>query len=179
MKNYTDKIYTYQWENDFSKARNFAFSKATKDYIYSADADEVIDSENQNRFHSLKAALLPEVEIVQMYYCNQLQYNTTYNYDKEYRPKLFKRNRTFRWIEPIHETIALEPVIFDSDICITHLPENDHAPRDLQAFLRLHANGHRLSTHLHNMYARELFIAGSDKDFLDAIPVFRHLQNSG
>ena len=172
-RNYTDKIYTYQWENDFSKARNFAFSKATKDYIYSADADEVIDSENQNRFHSLKAALLPEVEIVQMYYCNQLQYNTTYNYDKEYRPKLFKRNRTFRWIEPIHETIALEPVIFDSDICITHLPENDHAPRDLQAFLQLHANGHRLSTHLHNMYARELFIAGSDKDFLDAIPVFQ------
>lgn len=172
--NYTDKIFTYQWENDFSKARNFAFSKATMDYIYSADADEVLDSDNQKLFRALKETLLPEIEIVQMYYCNQLQYNTTYNYDKEYRPKLFKRQRSFHWIEPIHETISLEPVIFDSDICITHLPENSHASRDLQQFLRLHKEGKRLSSHLHNMYARELFIAGTDEDFIAAIPVFEN-----
>ena len=36
---YTDKIYDFTWVHDFSAARNFAFSKATKDYIYSADAD--------------------------------------------------------------------------------------------------------------------------------------------
>ena len=36
---YTDKIYDFEWINDFSAARNFAFSKATKEYIYSADAD--------------------------------------------------------------------------------------------------------------------------------------------
>lgn len=172
-RNYTDKIFTYQWEGDFSKARNFAFSKATMDYIYSADADEVLNPENQKQFRFLKENLLPEIEIVQMYYCNQLQYNTTYNYDKEYRPKLFKRNRTFRWIEPIHETISLEPVIFDSEICITHLPENNHAPRDLQQFQRLFSEGKRLSSHLHNMYARELFIAGSQQNFLDAVPVFQ------
>ena len=34
-------------------------------------------------FNLLKETLLPEVEIVQMKYGNQLQYNTVYNYDEE------------------------------------------------------------------------------------------------
>lgn len=43
---YTDKIYDFEWINDFSAARNFAFSKAGCDYIFSADADEVLDDTN-------------------------------------------------------------------------------------------------------------------------------------
>ena len=39
---YTDLIYDFPWIDDFAAARNFAFSKATKDYIYTADADEVV-----------------------------------------------------------------------------------------------------------------------------------------
>ena len=85
---YTDKIYDFPWIQDFSAARNFAFSKASCDYIYSADADEVIDEENRERFKALKEALLPEIEIVQMYYGNQLSFGTVYNYDRELRPKL-------------------------------------------------------------------------------------------
>ena len=38
---YTDKVYEFPWRKDFAAARNYAFSKATKDYIFSADADEV------------------------------------------------------------------------------------------------------------------------------------------
>ena len=30
---YTDKIYDFTWIDDFSAARNFAFSKASKEYI--------------------------------------------------------------------------------------------------------------------------------------------------
>ena len=40
---YTDKIYDFKWTGNFSDARNFAFSKAGMEYIYSADADEVLD----------------------------------------------------------------------------------------------------------------------------------------
>ena len=94
---YTDKLYDFAWVDDFSAARNFAFSKATMDYIYSADADERLDEENQAKFLQLKEVLLPEIEIVQMYYCNQLEHNTIYSFDKEYRPKLYKRVRNFVW----------------------------------------------------------------------------------
>lgn len=169
---YTDKIYDFTWIHDFSAARNYAFSLASCEYIYSADADEVLDEENRKRFRLLKEQLLPEVEIVQMKYANQLQHNTVYNYDEEYRPKLFRRLRQFCWIEPIHETIQLQPVIYDSDIVITHLPQENHGSRDLANFERQVQMGRRLSGHLHNMYARELMIAGEEEHFRHAEACF-------
>ena len=131
---YTDKVYDFVWIDDFSAARNFAFSKASMDYIYSADADEVLDEENRKRYRILKETLLPEIEIVQMKYANQLQFGTVYNFDEEYRPKLFKRLREFEWQNPIHETVRLEPIVYDSDIVITHMPQCSHADRDLANF---------------------------------------------
>ena len=169
---YTDKIYDYKWEDDFAKARNFSFSKATKEYIYCADADEVIDQENQKRFLQLKQVLLPEIEIVQMMYCNQKQYNTTYNFDKEYRPKLYKRLRNFIWQNPIHEMVCLEPVIYDSDIEILHMPTSSHGKRDFSVFQKMFQNGTYMNKQLHNMYARELFIAGAEEDFIAAKEFF-------
>lgn len=170
---YTDKIYDFTWNDDFSAARNFAFSKATKEYIYSADADEVLSEENRRRFRLLKETLLPEIEIVQMKYGNQLQNGTVYNFDEEYRPKLFRRLRSFVWEEPIHETVRLEPVVYDSDIVITHMPEQNHAGRDLANFRKQIAQGKRLSRRLYGMYARELFLAGEARDFLEAEDYFR------
>ena len=169
---YTDKIYDFEWIGDFAAARNFAFSKATMEYIYSADADEALDEENREIFRRLKENVLPEIDIVQMYYANQLDFGTIYNFDRELRPKLFKRVRTFRWEEPIHEQIVLEPVIYDSDVAILHLPDSNHKNRDLAAFARMASEGKRLSKRLHNIYAKELFIAGEERDFLSAGPFF-------
>ena len=169
---YTDKIYDFEWVDDFSAARNFAFSKATKDYIYSADADEVVDEENRQRFRELKQIILPEIDIVQMKYGNQLSHGTTYNFDEEYRPKLFKRQREFIWTEPIHEMVRLDPVVYDSDIVICHMPESNHCKRDFATFQKHIAKGLRLSARLHHMYAMELYISGDDNDFLEAEPFF-------
>lgn len=169
---YTKDIYDFQWIDDFSAARNFSFSKATKDYIYVADADEIIDKENQEQFLKLKQILLPEIDIVQMLYCNQLEFGTTYNFDEEYRPKLYKRLRPFVWEEPIHEAVRLEPIIFDSDIRIEHKPLNSHADRDFSLYLNLMNKGKYISKKLHTMYAKELYIAGEKKDFVNAIPLF-------
>jgi glycosyltransferase involved in cell wall biosynthesis len=173
-KKYTDKIYDFTWVHDFSAARNYAFEQATMDYIYSADADEVLDEENQARFRALKQSLLPEIEIVQMKYANQLQFNTTYNFDVEYRPKLYKRLRTFRFSEPIHENVILSPIIYDSDIVVFHMPISNHAGRDFDAFQRVIIQNKKLSPRLHEMYAKELYIAGQDSDFIVAFPYFNN-----
>lgn len=165
---YTDKIYDFAWIDDFSAARNFAFGKATKDYIYSADADEVLDAQNHQRFVDLKQVLLPEIELVQMKYGNQLSHGTTYNFDEEYRPKLFKRLREWTWIEPVHEKMRLDPVVYDSDIVITHKPHDSHAKRDFSVFQKQIKNGMHLSAHLHHMYAMELYIAGDAQDLAEA-----------
>lgn len=172
---YTDKVYDFAWVDDFSKARNFAFSKATKEYIYSADADEVIDEENREQFRVLKEMLLPEIEVVQMYYCNQLTCGSVYNYDKEYRPKLFKRLREFVWIDPIHETVRTMPVVFDSDIEIQHMQEENHADRDLKTFRKEYDRNGELSDRLRGLYARELYMAGGMDDLIQAEKYFEDI----
>lgn len=168
---YTNKIYDFLWVDDFSAARNYSFSKATMEYIYVADADEVIEEGERQKFIKLKEELDPGVEIVQMIYTNQLSYNTTYNFDEELRPKLYRRLREFIWEEPLHEAVRLTPVIFDSEIRIRHMPLEVHANRDFAVFERAYQKG-ILSERVAKMYARELLIAGDLENFDKSIPFF-------
>ncbi len=170
---YTSKIYDYQWTNDFSAARNFSFSKATMEYIYTADADEILDEENRRRFLRLKSCLLPEIEIVQMKYINALELDTVLNTQKEYRPKLFKRLRSFTWVDPVHETVRLQPVVFDSDIEILHKPQSLHSKRDFSIFIKAFEHDGQFSPKIRAMYAKELLKTGDTKDFMDAKPIFQ------
>lgn len=170
---YTNKIYDFKWTSDFSAARNFSFSKATMEYIYTADADEILDDINRERFLRLKSALLPELEIVQMKYVTETEFDTVLNAQKEYRPKLFKRLRTFTWVDPIHETVRLNPVIFDSDIEILHRPQSLHSKRDFSIFIKAFEHDGQFSPKIRTMYAKELLKTGDKKDFMDAKPIFR------
>ena len=172
---YTDQIYDFTWQDDFSAARNFSYSKATMEYIYTPDADEVLDEDNRMRFLRLKEQLLPEVEIVQMKYHTVSEFNTVLNAKKEYRPKLFKRIRSFTWVDPIHETVQTAPVVYDSDIEILHMPQSFHHKRDFSVFQKAYQRDGKLSKKIQRMYAKELLITGDDKDFSDAMPIFLQL----
>lgn len=175
---YTNQIYDFKWIDDFSAARNFSFSKATMDYIYTADADEIIDKANYEKFADLKECMMPEVEIVQMKYINDKADNNLQNSITEYRPKLFKRLRNFTWIDAIHETIRLEPVVFDSDISILHRPVGVHSRRDFEIFNRQIRRGIPLSKRIRNMYARELLNVGECKDFEAVLDYFKDVFES-
>ncbi len=172
---YTGRVYDFKWTNDFSAARNFSFSKATKDYIYTADADEILDAVNHERFARLKSVLLPEIEIVQMKYVTEAENDAILNAQKEYRPKLFKRLRTFTWVDPIHETVRLSPVIFDSDIEILHRPQAMHSKRDFSIFIKAFEHDGTFSPNIRTMYARELLKTGDTRDFINAKPVFKRI----
>ena len=171
---YTDKIYDFKWVDDFAAARNFAFSKATMDYIYSCDADEVIDEENRMRFMNLKMAMIEDVEIVQMHYVENGK-SSVLNSKSEYRPKLYKRLRSFTWIEPIHETVRLDPVVFDSDIEILHMPESIHSKRDFKVFEKAYKKDKYLSDNLISMYSKELLKCGDEDDFAKATEIFESI----
>ena len=170
---YTSRIYDFKWTSDFSAARNFSFSKATMEYIYTADADEILDDANRERFLRLKDALLPEIEIVQMKYVTQGTFDTVLNAKKEYRPKLFRRLRTFTWIDPIHETVRLTPVTFDSDVEILHCPQSLHSKRDFSIFIKAFEHDGQFSPKIRTMYAKELLKTGDKKAFTDAKPIFQ------
>ena len=62
-KPYTEKIYDYVWNDDFSEARNFSFSKANMDYIFWLDADDVINKEACENILCLKKELHRDVAV--------------------------------------------------------------------------------------------------------------------
>ncbi len=175
-KRYTAKVYDFPWVDDFSLARNFAFEKATCDYIYSADADEVLDEKNRAALKDLKSVMMHEVEIVTMWYVES-GVQTVLNAKMERRPKLYKRLRKFVWVDPIHETVRTDPVVYDSDIEVRHMPVGNHSARDFSIFETAFATQGRLSKKLYRMYARELYRWGDAERLAYGARVFRQVMN--
>ncbi len=169
---YTDEVYDFEWVNDFAAARNFAFSKCTKDYIYSADADEVLDDKQREMLKVLMQYLDPKYEIVNMWYLTPIDFNEANGFEREYRQKMFKRLRSWTWIDPVHESMRLEPLVFDSDIVIRHLPVDSHEGRDCAIFEKAISRGEILSPKMHGLYARELYLNGSKEDLIRAKEYF-------
>lgn len=121
---YTSRIYDFTWCDDFSAARNYAFSLATMDYIYCPDADEYLDLENQRRFLRLKGALLPEIEIVQMNYITPPDFNTVQNCKKSHVQNFL--NACARFHGSIRFTKRSAPIPSSMTVilifCTTHIP---------------------------------------------------------
>lgn len=65
---YTSKVYSYLWKDDFSDARNYSFSKASMDYCMWMDADDILEETEKDQFLRLKQTLPPDVDIVMMKY---------------------------------------------------------------------------------------------------------------
>lgn len=115
----TDKVYDFEWIDDFSAARNFAYSKATMEYILILDADDVVLEEDREKFKKLKRELSPDVDMVLMPYNVGFDSkgNVTLTYNRE---RLSRRDRGFRWVEPVHEHLAYFGKTQYADVCITH-----------------------------------------------------------
>ena len=155
--NYTDKIYDFEWVNDFSKARNFSFSKATKDYILWLDADDVIFEKDKLDFLKLKEKLDGSVDLYQM------KYNYTVDKDDnptlvQVRARLLRREKNYEWVSPIHEVIIPTGNIEKVDIAITHKKQEiKDVNRNLKIFEDMIKNGIELDDRQEYSYAKEFY----------------------
>ena len=52
-KQYTNKVYDYDWQDDFSAARNYSISKASNDYVLIIDSDELVDNIDKDKLERL------------------------------------------------------------------------------------------------------------------------------
>ena len=52
---YTPNVYDFEWIDDFSAARNYAVSKASKSYHLWLDADDRVEPSMQEKINSLKS----------------------------------------------------------------------------------------------------------------------------
>lgn len=153
---YTDKIFDFTWQDDFSAARNYSFRQATMEYILWLDADDVILPPDRLKFQHLKETLEPSVDVVMMPYHAALdqQGRPTFTYLRE---RLCKRIRNFQWVEPVHEYLAYTGNVIVSDVCITHLKESSSDPeRNLKIYRKILSQGGKLSSRGLYYYAREL-----------------------
>lgn len=156
---YTDKVYNFKWCYDFAKARNFSFSKATKDYIMWLDADDVILEEDREKLKILKKILTPDIDMVLLKYNLNLDENGIPALSF-YRERIVKRSKNFKWISPIHEVIPRSGKVLKEDIAITHKKLHPSDPkRNITIFEKMIEKGMSLDARQTFYYARELMYA--------------------
>jgi len=101
---FTENVFDYKWEDDFSKARNFAASKASGEWILVIDADEYLDRESFMVFKNDFKANPPKENILAVQIINFVGDNgkdTLLNYHE----RLYKNDGTISYYRSIHELL--------------------------------------------------------------------------
>lgn len=154
---FTNKVYDFEWINDFSAARNFAFSKANCDYQMWLDADDVVPKESVDKINELKNTLSKDIEIVTMKYVLSFDENG-HPFFHSTRERIFKTSKNYEWIDPVHECIPLIGNVQYTDIEIWHQKIKADIPstRNIDIYESLVKSGKDLSPRQLYYFAREL-----------------------
>lgn len=172
---FTDKIFDFQWVDDFSAARNFSFSKASKDYIMWLDADDVMTNDNLSKLIDLKN-YLSNTDVVMM------KYNTAYDEKGKptfsyYRERIIRRTAPHQWKGRVHEAIECSGKILYSDIAVNHKSvKTEYSTRNLAIYEHQLANGEPMEPRDIFYYGRELYY---HKKFDKAIKILSDYLESG
>lgn len=98
---YTDNVYDFEWIKDFSAARNFAATKATRDWILAVDCDEFLEPfDSASLLKMLKTYPESSAFINQ---CNLSEDLVNYTRSEVYR---FYPKKVFHWVNTIHEQLV-------------------------------------------------------------------------
>ncbi|MBP1969339.1 glycosyltransferase involved in cell wall biosynthesis [Virgibacillus natechei] len=159
-KKYTDRVYDFEWVDDFSAARNTAYSYATKDYIFFMDADDYLPKEERKKLLQLKENLDDSVDAVTIFTVLSVDEfgNPAFKYR---RHRLSKRSNNFKWHGTVHEYLAISGTILHSDIAVYHRVPNkkkrtDKKHRNLKIYENQLQNGEVFSPRDMFYYANEL-----------------------
>lgn len=176
-KKFTDKVYKFEWIDDFSAARNFSFSKATMQFCMWLDADDVIEPQEREKISALKESLSLDTDIVMMRYHAAVdesgQPSLTY-----YRERIIRRNAGFCWKGAVHETIHPAGKVVYCEAAIAHKKISVSDPeRNLRIYERLISENKSLSPREKFYYGKELAERGRDEDALAVLRPF--LSESG
>lgn len=171
---FTDKVYDYEWADDFGAARNFSFSKATSDYIMWLDADDVVTPENAKKIKKLLEDL--DADVVMCIYDTAFDLNgkPTFSY---YRERILRRETGFMWEGFVHEAITPRGKIIYSDISVEHKKAGKGSgARNLNIYEKKLKEGAVLEPRHQFYYARELYY---NRRYRDAVAAFkRFLENN-
>ncbi len=158
---HTQKVFDFEWCDDFSKARNAAFSYATKDFQMWLDADDFITDENIKKLCDLKNSS----QDADVFMCKYVYDNLAY-----FRERLVKREKNFKWEGFVHEVIVPRGKIAYLDIEILH---QKHAKPDPARNLKLYQSALKKNVKFtpreQYYYARELYYNGKHIKAIEAL----------
>ena len=159
VKKFTDKVYDFIWNDDFSAARNYAFSKATCDYLFWVDADDVITKENTDKIIKLKNENKTSDTYMFRYATAFDKHgNITFEY---YRERLIRNCPYAIFKGFIHESVAPFGDIRYTDITVEHRKISSGDPtRNLRIYETRLSYGYTLNKRDEYYYAKELFYNG-------------------
>lgn len=102
-KEYGAKVFEFQWQNDFSAARNYSISKAKSKWILILDADEVFNEEDCEKFQELIRNTIYDGFhfVIHNYMCD----GDTNDYTIHYAFRLLRNNHKYKFEGKIHEQI--------------------------------------------------------------------------
>jgi glycosyltransferase involved in cell wall biosynthesis len=116
-------VYFYEWNNDFSAARNYGLSLIRNEWILVLDSDEVIDYDSFVRyFYVFDDITIGGINLIIENALNDNSYNASV---KHRYTRIFRNDRRIRFQGKIHEQVrdSIEESgykIFESDIRIFH-----------------------------------------------------------
>ena len=102
-KKYTDCVYDYKWNNNFSDARNYAISKTKTEYVLIVDADEVLISADYNKL--IKCIEDNKDKVGRIERDNEFVREGKKYISKEKVNRLFSKNK-YKYEGSIHEQIV-------------------------------------------------------------------------
>lgn len=155
---YTDKIYDFEWCDDFSAARNYSFSKATCEYAMWMDADDVVNEENLKKLIAIKEKL--KEKPVDALFCSydvsfDAKGNTTYHF---YRERILRLAAGVQWLGCVHECIVPSGTIDFADFHIQHRRSpKERGRRNLEIYQKNISKGMVLDARNKFYYGRELY----------------------
>jgi|GEM_PF-6663757 len=186
-------VYTYKWTNDFSQARNYALSLATRPWVLWLDADDRLEEKSRTQITQLLTRIAsPEYKGPRAFRFVVESPRENGSKEKALQIRLFERLPGVFWTGMVHESLApqlraLGKGIVDTDIHIKHTgyywekDRKEKARRNLE-MLRIEWLSHQASAdtalHLGNsLYqlgqyqeAQEIYRKGREKQLSNQVP---------
>lgn len=170
------KVHLFDWVNDFSKARNCAFSKCTKDFIMWMDLDDVLSSKEAFNQWKKSAMQFADIFLATYHYAINEKGEPVCSFMRE---RVFRRSINPQWRYPIHEGVVMQPGWAGDRVpspvwTVNHMRDLEDIKadksRNLGIFEDLKRKGEQWDGRLQFYYGKELYEA--QKPF-EAVQEFR------
>ncbi len=145
------RVYDFKWNEDFSKARNFALTKATGEWIFVLDADEVISPLDYERFtkiiknkpdHPTGYSMVTRNYVtppdVTGWTWNDGQYpeeERGTGWHPSQKVRLFPNDRRIRFENPIHEIVETSLMRHGIEIKQCDIPVHHYGQLDWENYM--------------------------------------------